>query len=177
MTHEIIYHAACTLDGFIATKEGGVDWLMAFDDQGKDYGFGEFLASVDSVVSGSATYEFTLANPPWVAPDKKSWVFTRRELEISHPSITLTNESPREVVKQMQSQGLKRTWLLGGGKLASAFQREGLLTGIEIAVVPVMLGEGIPLFAEGALPANLKLEKCAQHENGFVTLSYSVEQA
>ena len=91
---EIIYYVASSLDGYIATADGGVDWLEEYQGAGEDYGFREIYGTFDAIVMGSHTYEFALAHPPWQAPDKPSWVFTRRELPIAHPSVTLTDEDP-----------------------------------------------------------------------------------
>lgn len=169
---EIVYHAASSLDGFIATEDGGVDWLTPFQESGEDLGFDEFFAGVDSLVMGSRTYEFMLEHPPWLAPDKPSFVFTRRELEIADPSVTLTPESPMQVVTQLEKRGLKRTWLMGGGQLATTFRKAGLISEYRIAIIPVILGGGIPLFAPGAKLDELQLTDTQSFASGIVQLTH-----
>ena len=85
---DVVYYVASSLDGYIATTEGGVEWLDPFQGKGDDHGFFEFYASCDGLLMGSRTYEFSLKHPPWRSPHKPSRVFTRRELPIAHPSVT-----------------------------------------------------------------------------------------
>ncbi len=169
---EVVYHAACSLDGYIATTDGGVEWLTPFQGQGDDYGFADFYATVDSLMMGSHTYEFALRHPPWMAPDKLSWVFTRRGLDVADTSVTLTSQEPREVVELVKARGLKRVWLMGGGTLAASFRIDGLITHYKIAVVPVMLGSGIPLLASSSRKDELRLVHATTHPSGIVQLCY-----
>src|SRR5207249_1068059 len=118
----------------------------------EDHGAGELEASVDALLLGSHTYEFALKLGQWPSPNKLSWVFTRRDLRILHPSITLTPQSPREVVELVISRGLRRAWLMGGGKLAASFHADQLISRYIISVFPVLLGSGIPLFAPHSSP-------------------------
>src|SRR5436853_6768760 len=124
---EIIYYVATSLDGYIATAGGSVDWLSRFHTAGEDHGAGELEASVDALLLGSHTYEFALKLGQWPSPNKLSWVFTRRDLRILHPSITLTAQSPREVVDLLGSRGLRGAWLMGGGKLGASFHADQVI--------------------------------------------------
>jgi dihydrofolate reductase len=147
---EVVYNASTSLDGYIATKDGGVEWLDAFRGSGRrggGDGFAELYASFDGLLLGSRTYDLALKLGYWPAPDKPSWVFTRRDLPVLHRSITLTPEDPSELVPALGDRGLKRLWLMGGGQLATSFRERDLITGYIIRVVPILLGEGIPLFA------------------------------
>ena len=96
---EIIYYVASSLDGYIATADGSVDWLSLFHTAGEDHGAAELEASVDALLLGSHTYEFALKLGQWPSPDKLSWVFT-----------------------------LRRAWLMGGGKLAASFHADQLIS-------------------------------------------------
>jgi len=75
---EIVYYAAASLDGFIATPDGGVDWLPPIEAGGEDYGYGDFYPSVDAILMGSATYENILRHAAWPYPDKRCWVFSKQ---------------------------------------------------------------------------------------------------
>ena len=169
---DIIYYAACSLDGYIATPDDGVEWLTPFQGTGDDHGFAEFYSSVDSLVMGSHTYEFSLRHPPWMAPDKPSWVFTNRDLEVVDASITLTSQEPPEVVELMRARDLNRVWLMGGGKLAASFCLHHLISHYMIAVVPVVLGRGIPLLACGSQQDRLRLTRANPFPSGIVQLCY-----
>lgn len=172
MTPEIIYYVACSLDGFIATEDGGVKWLEAFQRSGEDHGAGELQASVDALLLGSKTYEFALKFGSWPSPNTPSWVFTHRKLKKLHPSITLTSRTPRQVVELLKGRGLKRAWLMGGGKLATSFRAEGLISSYILIVMPIMLGRGVPVFAPGGSRQSLALESAKPFKSGIVQLNY-----
>jgi dihydrofolate reductase len=174
---DVVYYVASSLDGYIATEDGRVDWLSRFDTSGEDHGFGELNASVDALLLGSRTYEFALSLGHWPSPDKLSWVFTQRDLPVLHPSITLTAKAPREVINLLESRGLKRAWLMGGGKLAASFHAEQLISRYVIAVFPILLGSGIPLFAlHSSAPDTLRFYTAKPFPSGIVVLTYGRAQ-
>jgi dihydrofolate reductase len=151
---QIVYYVASSLGGYIAGADGSVDWLKAFQAQGEDHAAADLHASVDALLLGSHTYEFALRLGQWPAPDKPSWVFTCRDLRILHPSITLTRQSPAEVVALLASPGYRRAWLMGGGKLAASFHAEQLISHYMISVFPILLGSGIQVLAPHTSPAD-----------------------
>jgi len=170
---EVVYYVAASLDRYIATDDGGVDWLSPFQNAGEDHGAGDLYSSVDALLMGSHTYEFALKLGQWPSPDKPSWVFTRRDLRVLHPSITLTSQSPAEVVELLRAGGVRRAWLMGGGELATSFRSAGLISRFIISIFPVILGSGIPLFA--AVPSvkdSLRLIEAKPFASGIVQLSY-----
>jgi dihydrofolate reductase len=169
---EIIYHLAVNMDGYIATKDGKVDWLDSFQGDGNDADFGKLFASFDGLLLGSGTYEFALDYGQWISPDKPSWVFTKRQLPLLDPSIELTSETPTELLDRISDRGLKRLWLMGGGKLATAFRTEGLISEYIVAVIPIILGEGIPIFSETPERTSLELIESKSYSNGIVRNSY-----
>ena len=170
---EITYSAASSLDGYIATPDGSVDWLAQFRSLGEDRGVGELHASVDALLLGSHTYEFALHLGRWPSPDKLSWVFTSRKLPVLHPSVTLTSETPTEITKLLDARGVRHAWLMGGGKLAASFHSEGLISRYVISVFPVLLGSGVPLFASHSCNfESLRLVTAKPFASGIVQLSY-----
>jgi dihydrofolate reductase len=170
---EVVYYVAASLDGYIATDDGGVDWLAPFQSAREDHGAGDLYSSVDALLMGSHTYEFALKLGQWPSPDKPSWVFTRRHLPLLHPSITLTSQNPAELVELLRARGLRRAWLMGGGELATSFRSAGLLTHLVVSIFPVILGSGIPLFApSAACQDSLRLVEAKPFASGIVQLSY-----
>ena len=170
---ETIYYVAGSLDGYIATSDGGVDWLSRFHGTGEEHGAGDLEASVDALLLGSHTYEFALKLGHWPSPDKPSWVFTKRNLRVLHPSITLTAQSPREIVELLTARGMRRAWLMGGGKLAASFHGEGLISRYVISVFPILLGSGVPVFAPHvSKPDALRLVSAKPFKSGIVQLTY-----
>ena len=159
---EIIYYVAASLDGYIATREGGIDWLQRFESAGEDYGYGEFYASVEAVLLGRLTYEKCLQFPEWPYAGKPYWVFSRRN-----------GNTPQAVVAEMKARGLQRAWLVGGGKLAAAFRAEGLITEYIVSFVPLLLGAGIPLFDGAGAAEQLRLISSRTFPAGIAQLRYA----
>jgi dihydrofolate reductase len=158
---EIIYYVAASLDGYIATPDGGIEWLRPFEQSGEDYGYGEFYASVEAVLLGRLTYEKCLEFPEWPYAGKPYWVFSRGK-----------GNTPATVVAEMERRGLRRAWLVGGGKLAASFRAERLITEYIVSVIPVLLGSGIALFDGPAALEPLKLLGAKTYESGIVQLRY-----
>jgi dihydrofolate reductase len=174
---EVVYSVASSLDSYIATAEGSVDWLAQFHSADADNGAGDLEGSVDALLLGSHTYEFALGLGRWPSPDKPSWVFTKRDLRVLHPSIALTSKSPAEVVRLLGSRGVRRAWLMGGGQLAASFHSAGLITRYIISIFPVLLGSGIPLFAPHSCGLDsLHLVEAKPLSNGIVRLTYDRTQ-
>lgn len=158
---EIIYYVAASLDGLIATPDGGIDWLRPYEGTGEDYGYAKFYASIEAVLLGRATYEKCLEFPEWPYAGKPYWVFSRGN-----------GNTPASVVAEMKGRGLRRAWLVGGGKLAAAFRAEGLISEHIISIVPVLLGAGIPLFDGPGPTQPLRLLSSRSYANGIVQLRY-----
>ena len=171
MRPEIIYHAAASLDGFIADADGGVDWLDGYEDP-EHFGLDAFYATIDGVIMGAATYVFALGHP-WMLEDTPTWVFTSRDLRLAAPTVTLTTESPTALVDRLGAAGHERLWLMGGGRLAASFRDAGLITHYVVSVIPIVLGHGIGLMAPGP-PERLQLNETRAYPCGVVSLSYTV---
>jgi dihydrofolate reductase len=167
----VTYSVASSIDGYIATESGSVDWLTPFQT-GEDRGFLEFYSSVGALLMGSRTYEFALAAPAWPSPDKFTWVFTRRPLRILHPSITLTAETPATVMQTLVARKIEHAWLMGGGELAASFRREGLISRYVISIMPVVLGGGVPLLEATGHTETLAFESAVTFKGGVVQLTY-----
>lgn len=170
---EVVYSVASSVDGYIATTDGGVDWLSHFHVGGEDHGAGELHASIDALLLGSRTYDFALKLGQWPSPDKPSWVFTKRALRVLHPSITLTSQSPAEVMGHLEARGFRQVWLMGGGRLAASFHSERLISRYIISVFPVLLGSGIPFLAPHSCSEEaLRLVAAKPFKSGMVQLTY-----
>lgn len=169
---EVIYYVAASLDGFIATPDGGVDWLSPFEGTGEDYGYAAFYASIDALLIGSRTYEQALGFGEWPYAGKPCWVFSRRRIAAAQPGVTVTAADPRDVLRELEDRRLRRTWLVGGGALAASFRERGLIATYIVTVVPVLLGEGIPLFATPGPQEPLTLLEATPYPSGLVQLTY-----
>ncbi len=170
---EVAYYVAMSLDGFLATPDGGVDWLAPFQAEGEDYGYAGFLASVDGLIFGRKTYEQVLGFGEWPYPEIPAYVVSRTPVPSASPSVTVTPLDPREVIASMKAKGLKRAWLVGGAALAASFHDAGLISEWIISIMPVTLGAGIPLLSGSVRIERLELAGSKTYPDGVVQLRYT----
>lgn len=172
-----IFYVAASLDGYLADENGSVDWLMPFQNAPYDYGYADFIASIGHVITGSKTYEQAKDFPGgWNFPNKKTWVFTQRNLETEgREDIVLWRNSPAELMTLLRSEP-KNIWMLGGAQLATAFFNGGLVDELVLTQIPVVLGKGKPLFEGISGQLKLDLKKVEQFPNGVVQLIYKVDR-
>jgi len=167
---------AASLDGFIARPNGGLDWLEAVRSPTEDYGYQAFFDSVDALLLGSATYDTIRGFDEWPFGDKPCYVATSQSLRpVRHEVFVRGN--PVELSRQLAERGHSRVYL-DGARLIRSFLATGLVTELNLSVVPVLLGSGIPLFREsGGEPAyrehRLKLVGTQGFPTGLVQLRYT----
>jgi len=169
---------ATSIDGFIARKNGDIDWLSdgSQEESGEDYGYQEFIDTVDVLVMGRNSYEKVLSFGEWPYTGKKVVVLSSRTLKAPaaiDSSIEFKSCSPSELVAELAAKGAEHLYI-DGGRTIQGFLKEGLIQNIVITRIPVLLGEGISLF--GPLDTDIKLKHVAtkQYENGFVQSKYKV---
>ena len=172
-TPQVVYYVAASLDGFIATTDGSVEWLEPFEGSGEDYGYADFLAGVDGLLLGSRTYEQSLTFGQWPYAAKPAWIFSHRPIGAVQ-GVAVTDRTPAEVVAGAADRGLRRLWLVGGASLAASFRSAGLITEYVVSVMPVVLGGGIPLFAGPGPRERLRLLDTTRYGDGVVQLRYAV---
>ncbi len=168
---EVVYYVATSIDGFIATSDGGVDWLPG-PPPGQDFGYAEFYGTIDGLVMGSGTYALPRSVPDWPYSGKPTRVLSSRGLTAATDDVTVAQESPERSVELLSAAGCRRIWLVGGGQTAAQFRRAGLITEYILTVVPVSLGEGIPLFAGGEGVQTLAFQESRSLGAGVVQLVY-----
>lgn len=159
---------AASLDGFIAKKDGGIDWL--FTDA--DYGYASFYRSVDAILMGRKTYQQTLSFSEFPHLDKPVYVFTRRRGKPDFPNVRFINNSPAAFVRDLKNKKGKTIWLVGGGLLNGALLEAGLIDEIVLSIHPVALGMGVPLFAGARNPASWNVVKTKKYQSGLVQITY-----
>lgn len=145
---KIILYIATSQDGFIADKNGGVDWLPQpkNDAELKAVGYEDLMSRIDTILMGSNSYKQILGFGDWGWPDKQTYVFTSKLLGSEQPHITITHDSPVQFMAKMKNRKSdKNIWLLGGAALAKSFAQDGLIDEIILTIIPQTLGDGIPL--------------------------------
>jgi dihydrofolate reductase len=175
MTVKVSVYIAVSLDGFIARKNGDLDWLPTGEEGGEDFGYAEFMSTIDHVVMGRNTFEKVLTFGDWHY-DKKVIVLTNRDLNIPSEladKVEALHLSPRELVNEMEGRGAKGIYL-DGGVTIQRFLRESLVDEMTITTIPILLGEGLSLFGKLDKDIKLKLVKSKSFKNGFVQNKYKV---
>lgn len=166
-----IVFIATSTDGFIATKEGGIEWLMEVPNpDNSDFGFNDFMESIDALVMGRKTYEKVLSfECDW--PYKKKVFVLSNTLKNCDPSlegeVEIVNGPIKEVINRLNHAGYNRLYIDGGMTIQN-FLEEDLIDEMIITVVPVTLGEGIPLFRKHHNEAKFKLECSEKFKNEMV---------
>jgi dihydrofolate reductase len=174
---------AASLDGFIARKDGRVDWLETSDEfaggDTMDPGFVEaFLKTIDCYVMGSRTYETALSFEAkglgWSYGDKPTFVLTRRELPRTRDTVEFYSGDLARLVNGRLRPGFRTIWLVGGGAVSSECLRLGLADEVRYSILPILIGDGIPFFDKLERDIPLHLAEVTAYESGMVELRYHV---
>ncbi len=165
---------ATSVDGFIAREDGGLDWLPA--DGGEPHGYLEFMATVDAVVIGRKTFETVMTFDAWPYGNRRVIVLSTKMREVQVPAgaiCEVMTGPPSQVVARLAERGVKHIYVDGGATIR-AFMEEGLIQDLTITRVPILLGNGIPLF--GKLPREIHIQHIATHAypSGLVKSEYAV---
>jgi dihydrofolate reductase len=163
-----------SVDGFIARLNGSFDFLP--EGGGEPHGYNEFIATVDAIVMGRKTFETVLPFPVWPYADKRVVVLSSRPLDFTAVRGGVVEQMagpPDEIVSQLAARGVHHLYI-DGGVTVQRFLRAGLIERLIITRVPVLIGEGIPLF--GALPRDIRLRHVAtrHYASGLVQSEYQV---
>ena len=172
---KVILYIATSLDGFIARPDGNLDWLTSFPQpKSGDYGYNDLLNSISTIVMGRKTYDEILAfGIEWPYTEYNTYVVTKnKSYKTTTPNTFTLNENLGTFVKSIKDKSEKDIWLVGGGSLVTAFINENILDKMIISKVPVLLGEGIPLFAHKPKETSWELKNTQAFDTGIVNLTY-----
>ena len=168
----IRYQVATSLDGYIAGPNGEADWII----MDPDIDFRALFAQFDTVLIGRRTFEGMARGKkkPGAMPGMKTFVFSRTLRPRDYPKVTIVDRA-EQTVAALRAEPGKDVWLFGGGLLFRSLLDAGLVDTVEVAVMPVLLGGGIPLLPPPAKQAKLKLTSHKVYKTGIVSLEYAVE--
>ena len=167
------YNVAASLDGFIAGPRGEFDWIPM--DPTVD--FASLFAKVDTVLLGRRSYEAVRegGEAPW-APSARVFVFSRSMRAEDYPEINVVGSDAGAVVASLRAEeGEGEIWLFGGGELFGELLAAGQVDSVEVTVVPILLGTGVPLVQPEAPRTPLVLTGTRTYPSGMVTLNYAVQ--
>jgi dihydrofolate reductase len=184
-TSRVTIHMVASLDGFIARKDGGVDWLETSDHfEGGDtmsHEFVvEFLETIDCYVMGSRTYEtaldFEAKGLGWSYGDKPTFVLTRRELRKTRDTVEFHAGDLDRLVNERLKPRFRSIWFVGGGALSGECLRRGLADEVRYSIMPVLIGDGIAFFDRLDKDVALHLVEAKAYKSGMVALRYDVRR-
>ena len=171
MTKTVLY-IACSLDGKIARSNDSLDWLFAVEGDG-DNGYATFMEDVGAVIMGRKTFDEVLVlSEEYPYPSIDNYVLTRQPDKQSEHAI-YTNEPLDALIDRIGPTIDGNIWLVGGGELIQEALRLQLIDQLELAIAPVVLGSGIPLFPEGTLETRFRLTGC-RPSGQFIMATYDV---
>jgi dihydrofolate reductase len=180
---KISVYIATSLDGFIARDDGELDWLPGADPEAEggggeieDYGYREFMESVDVLVMGRKTFEKVLSFGMWPYKGKRVIVLSSGSLEISNglaSTVECRSCSPSDLVLALEEAGARHIYV-DGGITVQRFMNEGLIHQIIITRIPILIGSGIPLFGPLASDVLLRHVETRQFPSGFVQSRYEI---
>jgi len=186
-THSrVTIHMAASLDGFIARKDGSVDWMETPDEfaggESMDAGVvAAFLESIDCYVMGSRTYEtalsFEAGGQGWAYGDKPTFVLTRRELRRTRDTVEFHSGDLTGFVNQRLRPAFRSIWVVGGSVVCGDCLRLGLADEVRHSILPVLIGDGIPFFGKLDRDIALHLADVKAYRSGMVELRYEVRRS
>jgi dihydrofolate reductase len=168
-----VVYIAASVDGHIADAAGSVDWLSPYSAE--EFGYGDFIATIGTVVMGRASYDQVLGFPGWPYSGKRTVVLTGRPAEApTGMDVGFAGGDIASIAEEIAQTATGDVWIMGGADTIARFLRAGCVDALELFVIPVLLGAGIPLFAEGLPPQNLSLVEAQALTHGVVRLAYAV---
>lgn len=185
MNSRVTIHMAASLDGFIARKDGNVDWLETSDefedgDRMDPEFVAEFLKTIDCYVMGSRTYEtaldFEAKGLGWAYGDKPTFVLTSRNLPKSRDTVEFYSGDLVRLVNERLKPTFRSIWFVGGGVVSGECLRLGLADEVSYSIMPILIGEGISFFEGLDQDVALHLVEVKAYKSGMVELRYEVRK-
>lgn len=172
----VILFIAVSLDGYIAGEDGDIGWLSSVERPGEDYGYAEFIASVDTVILGRKTYDAVLSfGIPYPHADKQCYIITRSERP-PEKNIVFYRDPVKQLISRLKKEQGKNIFVDGGAEVVQLMQKDMLIDEYIVSIIPIILGKGIRLFKGNDLRENLRLLSVRSFESGLVQIQYTVQR-
>ena len=181
----VTIHMAASLDGFIARRDGRVDWLETSDhfedgDTMAPESVAEFLRTIDCYVMGSRTYEtalgFDAKGMGWAYGNTATYVLTHRELRRARSSVEFYAGDLVRLVEERLKPQFRNIWFVGGGAVSGECLRRGVANELRYSILPVLIGDGVAFFEQLDRDVALHLLELKAYKSGMVALRYEVKQ-
>ena len=167
----IRYAVVMSLDGYIAGPNGEADWII----MNPDMDFSALFEQFDTFLIGRRTFEMMVRAGRAETPGMKTLVFSRTLRQQDYPEATIVSENAQEVVARLRAEPGKDIWLFGGGSLFASLLNAKLVDTVEVGIIPILLGGGVPLLPPPAEQTKLKLTHHKVYKTGIVSLEYTIE--
>ena len=172
---KVIVHIAASADGYIARPEGDLEWLTSRPAPPGFYGMNAFMKTIDTLLLGRKTYEVSLSIGGTFDAKTRTIVFSSHPAPADAPSgVEFVNGAIDPIVSSLREQPGKDIWLMGGGELIASFLDENAIDEFVISVIPVFIGDGIPLIARRHRHTRMDLQSVERFDDGLVQLHYRV---
>ncbi len=172
MNRKVILYIACSLDGYIAKPNDDLDFLSIVEQEGQDYGYADFMQTVDTMIVGRKTYDKVIGMGFDYPPiDKEAYVITRT-LRPINGSVTFYTGELTSLISHLKSVNGKNIYCDGGSEIVNELLKKNLIDEFIISVLPIFLGNGIRLFNDGRPEQKLALISVKQFDKGLTQLHY-----
>lgn len=175
---KIKLYIAASLDNFIARPDGKVDWLDSIPNPNQhDYGYQEFYESIDTVLMGHKTYQdIQTLSADYPYTDKENFVFTHQKIKSEQDYLEFIDKDPAKFCQKIRKKSdRKDIWLVGGGQINSLLLESDLIDEMILTMFPIILGEGIPLFATKTPEKHFHLTGAQLFDTGVMQLNYQAK--
>jgi len=158
-----------SIDGFIAKKNGSVDWLDKYNNTNEDYGYTKFYKSLNTIILGNTTYK----QFPQEYKNKNCYIFSKQK-QTQKNNIIFINDKPENLIKSLDPKTNKKIWLVGGANLVNQFIKSNLIDELIISIIPDFLGSGIRLFENNNQELSIKIKETKTYKTGIVQIKYKI---
>jgi dihydrofolate reductase len=169
---KVMLFIAMSVDGYIAKPDGDISFLSVAEKPGEDYGYGDFIQQIDTVIMGRKTYDKVKGiGIPWPHADKQAYIITR-SIVPSSENIIFYNGSPERLVNALKEKAGLNIFVDGGSEIINELFEYNLIDEMIIFTLPVLIGDGIPMFRKGIPEIPLELIRTKQYDTGVVEMHY-----
>lgn len=171
-TRKVVLYIAMSLDGYIAKQNDDIDFLSLVEKQGEDYGYLDFVDSIDTILIGRKTYDRVNAmGYEYPHRDKEVYIISRTS-QVRNGTFNYYTGSLIELIAELRSKPGKNIYCDGGAEIVNELLKEDLIDEFVISIIPILLGEGLVLFKNGNAERSLKLIHATHFEKGLVQVHY-----
>jgi dihydrofolate reductase len=177
MNHrKLILYISCSLDGYISKPNDDLSFLSIVEKEGEDYGYSDFVATIDTVIVGRKTYDWVIGQGyDFPHADKESYIITRQERP-KKGNLTFYNGELKTLLKELKAKQGKNIFCDGGSEIVNQLLMEKLFDELIISVVPIIIGNGIRLFKDGRPEQKLELLSVKNYASGLVQMHYKIKE-